>query len=79
VLGEGQRLPKEERYPKVRQWYARDRGVTTLTEVVALLERAAAEDARSGLRVAAHRASGARDALDTPLAEGAGGVAVVPR
>lgn len=26
-------LPKEERYPKVRAWYARDRGRTTLEEI----------------------------------------------
>jgi hypothetical protein len=42
VMGEGLALPKEQRYPKVRQWYARDRGVTTLEEVVTLLERVAA-------------------------------------
>jgi hypothetical protein len=34
-------LPKEQRYPLIRQWYARDRGQTTLEEIVALLERAA--------------------------------------
>lgn len=27
-------LPKEERYPKVRAWYARDRGRTTLEEIL---------------------------------------------
>jgi hypothetical protein len=40
---EGSALPKEQRYPRVRQWYARDRGITTLEEVVSLLERVAAE------------------------------------
>ena len=40
-LTEGRALPKAERYPRVRQWYARDRGRTTLDEVVSLLERAA--------------------------------------
>jgi hypothetical protein len=28
-------MPKSELYPQVRRWYARDRGVTTLTEVFA--------------------------------------------
>jgi len=41
MLREGLALPKQERYPKVRQWYARDRGATTLDELAALLERAA--------------------------------------
>jgi hypothetical protein len=27
-------MPKEELYPKVRTWYARDRGETTLREVL---------------------------------------------
>ncbi len=27
-------LPKPERYPRVRAWYARDRGRTTLTEIL---------------------------------------------
>lgn len=29
-------MPLEERYPRVRRWYAVDRGVTTLREVLAL-------------------------------------------
>ena len=41
VLSEGIALPKEERYRLTRQWYARDRGETTLEDVVSLLERAA--------------------------------------
>jgi hypothetical protein len=28
-------IPKAELYPKVRQWYARDRGESTLREVLA--------------------------------------------
>jgi hypothetical protein len=28
-------LPPEERYPKVRAWFARDRGETTLKEILA--------------------------------------------
>lgn len=39
ALTEGQALAKEERYRAMRQWYARDRGRTTLEEIVALLER----------------------------------------
>ena len=38
---EGRAIPKEARYPLVRQWYARDRGYTTAAEMVALLEQAA--------------------------------------
>ena len=45
-------LPKETRYPQMRQWYARDRGQTTLEEVVALLERAA------GVAAGARRSGG---------------------
>ena len=41
VLGEGQLLDKNERYREIRTWYARDRGVTTLDEVVAMMERGA--------------------------------------
>ena len=37
----GKTLEKEERYKHIRTWYARDRGRTTLHEVVALLERSA--------------------------------------
>ncbi|MEO6525354.1 MAG: thioredoxin family protein [Gemmatimonadaceae bacterium] len=39
--GDGQTLEKADRYREVRRWYARDRGRTTLEEVVAMLERAA--------------------------------------
>lgn len=40
VKGEGQGYESGERYRHVRQWYARDRGRTTLEEVVSLLEGA---------------------------------------
>jgi hypothetical protein len=43
VLGAGRALEKDERYRQVRAWYARDRGTTTLEEVVGMLERAAAK------------------------------------
>ncbi len=41
VLTEGKRLEPEDRYREVRRWYARDRGLTTLEEVVSMLEEAA--------------------------------------
>ena len=41
VLAVGMGLPKDARYREVRSWYARDRGVTTLGEIVGLLERLA--------------------------------------
>jgi len=41
VLTEGLKLPAEERYREIRRWYARDKGVTTVNEIVALLERVA--------------------------------------
>lgn len=41
VSGQGQLLEKGTRYREARTWYARDRGRTTLEEVVSLLERAA--------------------------------------
>jgi hypothetical protein len=41
VMGAGQSLEKAERYREIRRWYARDRGRTTLEEVLGMLERAA--------------------------------------
>ena len=41
VMDEGLALEPEERYRLVRQWYARDRGRTTLEEVIGGLEAAA--------------------------------------
>jgi hypothetical protein len=38
---DGQALDKPERYRHVRGWYARDRGRTTVDEILTLLERAA--------------------------------------
>jgi hypothetical protein len=45
VSGRGQLLEKTSRYREARTWYARDRGRTTLEEVVSMLERAAASRA----------------------------------
>lgn len=41
VVGPGKLLDKAERYREIRRWYARDRALTTLEEVVALMEEAA--------------------------------------
>jgi hypothetical protein len=38
VIEEGLKLPREERYKQVRTWYARDRGETTMREIVGKLE-----------------------------------------
>jgi hypothetical protein len=32
-------MPKAERYPQMRRWYARDKGETTLREVVEVVSR----------------------------------------
>jgi len=48
MMSEGMALPKEDRYREARRWYARDRGLTTLEEVVGLLESAARERATAG-------------------------------
>ena len=41
AMGEGQGLDKTERYKHIRTWYARDHALTTLEEVVAMLEHSA--------------------------------------
>jgi hypothetical protein len=46
VMLEGKQLPTDERYRRIRTWYARDQGRTTLEEVVTLMERAEAERQR---------------------------------
>lgn len=47
VMEEGMTLEKDARYRHIRTWYARDRGRTTVEEVVGLVERAARETAGS--------------------------------
>jgi len=42
VVNAGRALTPEERYREVRRWYARDRGTTTLAELLATLRRAQA-------------------------------------
>jgi hypothetical protein len=39
VMEKGMKLPKEERYREVRTFYARDHGLTTMRELVEMLER----------------------------------------
>jgi hypothetical protein len=41
ILGEGLAMPSPERYKVVRRWYAKDRGRTTLAELLQVLGRAA--------------------------------------
>ena len=38
VMGKGMKLPKPERYKEVRTFYARDHGLTTMREIVEMLE-----------------------------------------
>lgn len=38
VTTEGLALPKPDRYPPIRAWYARDRGRTILSEVLSIME-----------------------------------------
>jgi Thioredoxin len=40
VLGPGRALDKAERYREIRRWYARDRALSTLEEVVGMIEDA---------------------------------------
>jgi hypothetical protein len=48
TVGPGQLLGKAERYREIRRWYARDRGLTTLDEVVSLMEDVAARPESNG-------------------------------
>ena len=43
VVTHGLAMEKDARYKQVRTWYARDKGVTTVDEVLSLLEQLAAE------------------------------------
>jgi thioredoxin family protein len=47
ALGPGKALEKADRYREIRRWYARDRALTTLEELVTLMERAAAESPKN--------------------------------
>ena len=39
VTGTGMAMPKDERYKEIRKFYARDRGLTTMHEIVGMLEK----------------------------------------
>ena len=39
VISKGLAMEKEARYVEVRKWYARDRGETTIEEIVSLMEK----------------------------------------
>lgn len=39
VIEEGLKLSKDERYKQARAWYARDRGASTMNEIVSIFER----------------------------------------
>ena len=52
VVEEGMLLPKEERYKEVRKFYARDRGLTTMHEIVGMLEKFCVNPARAAARSA---------------------------
>jgi hypothetical protein len=47
VKEEGMLLPKQDRYKVVRTFYARDRGVTTMTEIVGMLEECCLQGPRA--------------------------------
>lgn len=51
VLGPGRALEKADRYRQVRSWYARDRGRTTLEEVVRMIEKASSDSLPNGQAV----------------------------
>jgi hypothetical protein len=48
VRTDGLLLPKEDRYRRTRTWYARDRGRTTIEEVLEVLERAERQGTANG-------------------------------
>jgi hypothetical protein len=39
VLNEGLALPKPDRYPLIRAWYARDKGKTIISEILSIIEK----------------------------------------
>ena len=40
VMTEGLALPKPDRYPLIRAWYARDKGRTIVSEIISIFEKA---------------------------------------
>jgi hypothetical protein len=57
VAREGMELPKDERYRRARAWYARDRGRTTVDEVIDVIARAAERTGAPAARRGAARLS----------------------
>jgi thioredoxin family protein len=47
AVGPGKALDKADRYREIRRWYARDRALTTLAELVGLMERATVESSKN--------------------------------
>ena len=45
VVTEGLALPKPDRYRHIRSWYARDRGMTIVSEILSIIEQRMSEDA----------------------------------
>ena len=39
VMNEGLALPKPDRYPLIRTWYARDKGRTIVSEILSIIEK----------------------------------------
>lgn len=60
AVGPGKALDKADRYREIRRWYARDRGLTTLEELVTLMERAASNQSESPAEGRAIQASDSR-------------------
>jgi hypothetical protein len=48
VLTEGKALEPDDRYREIRKWYARDKGLTTLHEVLGLIARTVGADRPGG-------------------------------
>ena len=49
AVGPGKALDKAERYREIRRWYARDRAMSTLEEVVAMMENAIGRASRDAI------------------------------
>lgn len=47
AVGPGKALDKADRHRELRRWYARDRSLTTLEEVVSMMERATSAEEKS--------------------------------
>jgi len=52
VVEKGMALPKDERYREVRTFYARDRGLTTMAEIVLMLEKCCVPERRTSAATA---------------------------